>query len=43
MGLLVGLILLAILSVGISGVSSLKVSYAAFDKESGPPHQKQQQ
>jgi hypothetical protein len=43
MGLLVGLILLSILSVGISAVASLKVSYGAFDKESGPPTSKQQQ
>jgi hypothetical protein len=43
MGLLTGTILLAILSVGISAVSSLQVSYAAFDKEMGPAaHRKQQ-
>ena len=43
MGLLTGTILLAILGVGISAVSSLKVSYAAFDKEMGPAAQKKQQ
>ncbi|TAQ84535.1 hypothetical protein B7494_g7140 [Chlorociboria aeruginascens] len=43
MGLLVGLILLSILSVGIKAVSSLQVSYAAFDKEMGPAAQKKQQ
>ena len=43
MGLLVGTILIAILSVGISAVSSLQVSYAAFDKEMGPAAQKKQQ
>ncbi|MCJ1226798.1 hypothetical protein MMC12_003452 [Toensbergia leucococca] len=43
MGLLVGFLLLAILYVGISGVSSLQVSYAAFDKENGPAAQKKQQ
>ena len=32
-----------ILYVGISGVASLQVSYAAFDKEMGPAaHNKQQ-
>lgn len=33
MGLLVAILLFSILYVGISGVSSLQVSYAAFDKE----------
>lgn len=40
MGLSVSLVLLAILSVGISGVASLEVSYGAFDKEMGPAAQK---
>lgn len=43
MGLSVSLLLLAILSVGISAVSSLEVSYGAFDKEMGPAAQKKQQ
>lgn len=40
MGLLAGAILVAILSVGISAVSSLQVSYGAFDKDMGPAAQK---
>jgi hypothetical protein len=43
MGLLVGSVFLTILYVGISGVSSLEVSYGAFDKEMGPAAQKKQQ
>lgn len=43
MGLLVGFILIAILSVGISAVASLQVSYGAFDKEMGPAAHKKQQ
>ena len=43
MGLLVGLILVSILWVGISAVSSLKVSYAAFEKDMGPAAQKKVQ
>jgi hypothetical protein len=35
MGFLVGFILLAILYVGLSALSSLQVTYAAFDKEQG--------
>lgn len=42
MGLLVSFILLSILYVGINGVASLQVSYAAFDKEMGPATQKKQ-
>lgn len=42
MGLLVGFILISILYVGITGVASLQVSYAAFDKEMGPSAQKKQ-
>lgn len=42
MGLLISLILLSILYVGINGVASLQVSYAAFDKEMGPATQKKQ-
>ncbi|KAK3167829.1 hypothetical protein OEA41_004275 [Lepraria neglecta] len=42
MGLLVSFFLVSILYVGISGVASLQVSYAAFDKEMGPAAQKKQ-
>lgn len=40
MGLSVSLVLLAILSVGVSAIASLEVSYGAFDKEMGPAAQK---
>lgn len=40
MGLFVSILLLSILSVAIRGISSLQVSYAAFDKEMGPAGQK---
>jgi Na+-transporting methylmalonyl-CoA/oxaloacetate decarboxylase gamma subunit len=43
MGLVVVVILLSILSVGLRAISSLQVSYAAFDKEMGPAAQKKQQ
>ncbi|KAM3076064.1 hypothetical protein ACMFMG_006420 [Clarireedia jacksonii] len=43
MGLLVGILLLSILSVGLNAIGSLKVSYGAFDKEMGPAAQKKQQ
>ncbi len=43
MGLLVSFLLLSILYVAISGVASLQVSYAAFDKENGPAAQKKAQ
>jgi hypothetical protein len=43
MGLLVGLLLISILSVGLSAISSLQVSYAAFDKEMGPAAQRKAQ
>ena len=42
MGLLVTLLLLSILSVGMSALGSLQVSYGAFDKEMGPAAQKKQ-
>ena len=42
MGLLTSFLLLMILYVGITGVASLQVSYAAFDKEMGPAAQKKQ-
>ena len=42
MGFLVSFLLLSILYVGITGVASLQVSYAAFDKEMGPSAQKKQ-
>lgn len=35
MGFLVGFLLLMILYVGISALSSLSVTYAAFDKDMG--------
>lgn len=38
-----GLIMLAMLYVGLSAVASLQVSYGAFDKEMGPAAQKKQQ
>lgn len=40
MALLVSLILVLILSVGLSAIGSLQVSYGAFDKEMGPAAQK---
>ncbi|KAF7514158.1 hypothetical protein GJ744_004483 [Endocarpon pusillum] len=43
MGLLVSFLLLSILYVAISGIASLQVSYAAFDKENGPSGQKKVQ
>ena len=43
MGLLVSFILLSILSVAISALSSLEVSYGAFDKEMGPTAQRKLQ
>lgn len=36
MGLLVTLLLLSILFVALRAISSLEVSYAAFEKEMGP-------
>ncbi|KAK7757244.1 hypothetical protein SLS62_000793 [Diatrype stigma] len=43
MGLLALVVLLSILYTGISALSSLEVSYGAFDKEMGPAAQKKQQ
>ena len=42
MAFLITFILLSILYVAISGVSSLQVSYAAFDKEVGAAQKKAQ-
>lgn len=42
MGFLAGFVLLSILYVGLQGLSSLEVSYGAFDKEMGPAAQKKQ-
>ncbi|KAH8596985.1 BIG/ATPase V1 complex, subunit S1 [Bisporella sp. PMI_857] len=42
MGLITVIIMFIIISVGISAVSSLQVSYSAFDKENGPAAQKKQ-
>ena len=43
MGLLAAIILGTVLYVGISGISGLTVTYAAFDKEMGPASQKGKQ
>jgi hypothetical protein len=43
MSLIVLLILLSILGVGLRALSSLEVSYGAFDKDMGPAAQKKQQ
>jgi hypothetical protein len=43
MGLIVAFILIAILSVGLRAISSISVSYGAFDKEMGPAAQRKQQ
>jgi hypothetical protein len=43
MAIVVSIVLLAILSVGLSALSSLQVSYGAFDKEMGPAAQKKLQ
>lgn len=43
MGLVVGFVILSILYVGLSALSSLQVSYAAFEKEMGPAAHKKQQ
>ena len=42
MGIIASLIILSILGVGISAISSLEVSYGAFEKEMGPAQQKKQ-
>ncbi|ODA77394.1 hypothetical protein RJ55_07023 [Drechmeria coniospora] len=42
MALIVALLLLSILYVGIKALSSLEVSYGAFEKEMGPAAQKKQ-
>ncbi|KAK8137639.1 hypothetical protein PG984_003132 [Apiospora sp. TS-2023a] len=43
MGLVAVIVLMSILGAGISALSSLEVSYAAFDKDMGPSAQKKQQ
>ncbi|KAK8004461.1 RTC4-like domain-containing protein [Apiospora arundinis] len=43
MGLIAVVVLMSILGAGISALSSLEVSYAAFDKDMGPTAQKKQQ
>jgi len=40
MGLIVAIIMFMILNVGLAAVSSLQVSYGAFDKEMGPAAQR---
>lgn len=42
MGLMAMFFMLAILYVGLKALSSLEVSYGAFDKEMGPAAQKKQ-
>jgi len=42
MGLIAAFVMLSILYVGLQGLSSLEVSYGAFDKEMGPAAQKKQ-
>jgi hypothetical protein len=42
MSLFVLVILLSVLAVGLKALSSLEVSYGAFDKEMGPAAQKKQ-
>lgn len=42
MGFIAAFVMLSILYVGLSGLSSLEVSYGAFDKEMGPAAQKKQ-
>jgi len=43
MALPVAVILISILYFGLRSLSSLTVSYGAFDKENGPAQQKKQQ
>lgn len=43
MGLITAIVLFSILGVGISALSSLEVSYGAFEKDMGPSAQKKQQ
>lgn len=42
MALITAVVLLGILGVGIRGLASLEVPYAAFEKEMGPTAQKKQ-
>lgn len=42
MGLIALVVMLSILGVGLTALSSLEVSYGAFDKEMGPAAQKKQ-
>lgn len=43
MAIVVSIVLVSILSVGLNALSSLQVSYGAFDKEMGPAAQKKMQ
>jgi hypothetical protein len=43
MGLIALVVLMSILYAGISALSSLEVSYGAFEKDMGPAAQKKQQ
>jgi hypothetical protein len=42
MGLIAAAIMISILTVGLRALSSLEVSYGAFEKEMGPAAQKKQ-
>ncbi len=43
MGLMAGIFFLLVVYIGIYALASLKVSYAAFDKDNGPSSIKKQQ
>jgi hypothetical protein len=43
MGIIAALVIFSILGVGVKALSSLQVSYGAFEKEMGPAQQKKQQ
>ena len=43
MGLITAIVLFSILGVGLKALSSLEVSYGAFEKDMGPAAQKKQQ
>lgn len=43
MAIITAIILFTILGVGLSALSSLEVSYGAFEKDMGPAAQKKQQ
>ena len=43
MGLVAAFVMLSIVYIGLAALSSLEVSYGAFEKEMGPAAQKKQQ